>query len=326
VNLQGEINMANITGTPGNDFVHMTGDGLPLPFGYTDFPTATNAADTIDTGFGDDIIRSYGGVDNITAGDGHDYIDAGAAGDTVNAGIGNDTIFGGQGIDNLIGDVGADSFRYHFASDISGLAETIDGGADEDTIDFQATGISGTINLSLATITSVENLLLTGNTTLLLNAAQFGAFSFIGGTFGIERLVLSGPGTADFTGVTLSNIDEIRGSSGADVVILTGVAQGQTVNGLGGIDSLTGGSGNDLINGGNGGDTLDGGLGNDILIGGNGADNSNGNSGNDSFRFELASEVSGLAETIDGGADIDTIQPGAGECRYRQRFDYGQQR
>jgi len=57
--------MANVTGTNGNDFVHVLGDGLTVPPGYTDNPGATD---------GDDFITLLDGDDIAHAGLGHDTV------------------------------------------------------------------------------------------------------------------------------------------------------------------------------------------------------------------------------------------------------------
>ena len=57
--------MANVSGTTGSDFIHVSGDGLMAPPGYTDNQGATDFSDSIDSGLG--------GNDIIHAGDGDDF-------------------------------------------------------------------------------------------------------------------------------------------------------------------------------------------------------------------------------------------------------------
>ena len=79
---------------------------------------------------------------------------------------------------------------------------------------------------------------------------------------GATRLVGSGSSvTWDFTDIELTDIKELRGTVGDDMI-----------TGSSGDDTLIGGAGNDTLIGGAGNDTLIGGAGNDDLTGGEGAD------------------------------------------------------
>jgi VCBS repeat-containing protein len=73
----------------------------------------------------------------------------------------------------------------------------------------------------------------------------------------------------------------------------------------GGNDTIDGGDGNDVIFGQEGNDTIHGGTGDDIISGGTGADQLYGDAGNDTFL--LANGEFAAGETINGGADTDTI-------------------
>src|SRR3569832_251665 len=79
--------MATVNGTAGNDFIHVAGDGLVAPGGYTDNPGATNGNDAITPGTGSDYVYAGGGNDEIDL----------SAGDLTSA----DTINGGSGYDTL---------------------------------------------------------------------------------------------------------------------------------------------------------------------------------------------------------------------------------
>ncbi|HEY9347484.1 MAG TPA: hypothetical protein VIQ53_19330, partial [Inquilinus sp.] len=204
------------------------------------------------------------GADTISGAEGNDLIYGDDGNDTISGGSGDDILYGGQGTDALTGGVGYDIFRFEAASEITGLAETLDGGADHDRLDFGSA--FGVINLSLATIVSIEELDVSGagNNTVTLTATQLGAFSTISAGFGQDILILSAAGTADLTGDSIGGIDEIRGSAGNDVIGLAGVANGQTVNGVAGNDGIIGGNGADVLNGGDGADGVSGGGGNDV--------------------------------------------------------------
>jgi Ca2+-binding RTX toxin-like protein len=278
------VNIDEIRGSAGNDVIGLAG----VANGQT--------------------VNGVAGNDVIIGGNGADILNGGDGADGVAGGAGNDVVYGGQGTDTLTGGVGYDVFRFASLSEISGLAESLDGGLDDDRLDFATGSLSGAVTLSLATLAGIEELdLAGGGNTVTLTGAQLGAFSTIVAGFGPDILVLSASGTADLTGASIVNIDEIRGSAGNDVITLTSVANGQAVNGIAGNDVISGSSGADVLNGGDGIDTLWGSIGNDILYGGQGADTLNGGLGYDVFRFGSLSEISGLAEKLDGGVDDDRI-------------------
>jgi len=83
----GPVTFATVNGTPGNDFIHVAGDGLSAPPGYNDISAATN---------GNDVINSGGGGNDIVfAGDGDDRIVFGSdftGADQVDGQGGNDTV------------------------------------------------------------------------------------------------------------------------------------------------------------------------------------------------------------------------------------------
>ncbi|MGO4670630.1 peroxidase family protein [Bosea sp. 2RAB26] len=91
---------------------------------------------------------------------------------------------------------------------------------------------------------------------------------------------------------TLSGIENIIGSQGADTI---------TVNG--GVNVIDGQGGNDIIDAGAGIDTVHGGSGDDIITGGTGNDALFGDAGNDSFIYTIGHG----ADAVDGGADTDKL-------------------
>ena len=209
----------------------------------------------------------------------------GVGADTLNGGDGNDVLIGGVGADTLNGGTGYDVFRVVGISEITGLAEKINGGADNDTLDFTFYNATGNVDLTTTTLTSVETLAIALN-NVTMTAAQMGSFETINaGPFTREVLILSAAGTVDLTNSTLNGVDEIDGTSGNDTFILTGGANGQFIDAKAGNDKLSGGNGADTLAGGDGTDTLSGDAGNDVLIGGAGQDTLTGGAGNDTFRF-----------------------------------------
>lgn len=108
---------------------------------------------------------------------------------------------------------------------------------------------------------------------------------------------------------------EFNATDGDNFII--GDDANNTINALGGIDSVQGGFGNDAVDGGAGNDalygqegkdTLDGGAGNDALFGGNLADVLSGGAGFDALAGGTGNDV------LDGGDDADTdiLSGGAG--------------
>jgi len=262
--------------------------------------------DTVLGGDGNDVLDGGADNDSLSGALGNDTLIGGSGADTIQGNDGNDVLIGGSGLDVLSGEAGNDTFRINLISDISGLAETVDGGEDIDTLDFQTVQNAGSANISLAVLTSLETLLL-GATELTLTATQLGAFTTIGGTGFTERVILSGAGTADLNGATIFSIEEIRGSSGADTIRLVGVATGQFVDGRGGNDTLQGSLANDVLFGDDDNDLISGFAGADILRGGQGVDRVYGGIGNDTIQIAGISDISGLAEIVDGGNDVDTL-------------------
>ena len=264
---------------------------------------AQGGNDTVTGGNGNDVLLGGAGNDILAGGDGADLLDGGTGNDRLTGGAGDDVLAGGAGLDVIAGELGNDVVQIRLVSEASGLAETIDGGADTDRLEVQG---PGTVNLAAATLLDLEHFAPV-NVTVLMTGAQLSAFDSLTGTGFAETLVLSAPGTADFTGDVLISIDELRGSAGADRILLTDVATAQNVNALAGNDSIIGSLGADFVNGGDGADTIQASAGHDTIIAGQGADRVQGGIGNDVFRFQGVSDVSGLNETIDGGADIDSL-------------------
>ena len=282
-------NQLNLTGVALGQYLNLQGGN--------DAATGSDGSDRIDGGVGQDSLTGAAGNDTLLGGDDNDSLQGGAGGDLIDGGVGLDTLLGGLGNDTL---------RVSFTSDISGLAEVFDGGADNDTLDFQSAFAGGAVNITAAQLTNIENLTVQA-IDLTLRAGQLGAFTGISGTGFAERLILLGGGTADLTGAQINGIDEFRGSGAADTIILTDVTTGQFVDGRVGNDTILGTLAADLLVGGAGADAVSGSDGADTLRGGQGADSVSGGTGNDTFQLLGISDLNGLAETIDGGNDNDTL-------------------
>jgi trimeric autotransporter adhesin len=213
------------------------------------------------TGTGNTLANILTGNDGIN-------ILSGLAGNDSLAGLaGNDTLNGGLGNDVLNGGVGDDLILLGTTVEFA-VGETIDGGADTDTLRY--TGAAA------ATLTL---------TNLVTNIEQVQIASAAGLTTGVAAINVNA--AAITNGLTMT------GNNGAN--ILTGTGQA---------DSLVGNAGNDILNGGAGTDTLNGGLGLDTLQGGLGNDTYQVNRGNGQDTIVENDATVGNSDTLLYGATI----------------------
>ena len=164
--------------------------------------------------------------------------------DVMTGGSANDTLVGGAGADTLSGGAGNDTF--FLASTDFAATESIDGGANIDTVVLTN---ATTVDFSTGTVTSIETLTgSTGNDSVTVSSAQFTGFTSIDLAGGSDTLTVNAPGATNFTAATfptLSNIETVNlvGSTGntADTVTVTGTQ-------LSAFTSVNLGGGNDVIN------------------------------------------------------------------------------
>eukprot|EP01036_Dinobryon_divergens_P061959 gene61959-biopygen35100 len=232
--------------------------------------------------------------------------------DSLVGGAGNDTLEGGVGKDTLVGGIGDDLYI------VDGTDSIVETGAD--TADEVQAGLT----FSLALLTKIENLTLTGsgdfngtgNTLDNLVNGNSGDNVLTGGggldtlaggdgndTYVVDSLtdqiwegngVDSGLDTVNFTGGTgvtfsLESIDNVE-----NLTLLGTNATNGTGNGLDNI--LVGNAKNNTLIGLDGADRLDGGAGNDTMIGGD---------GNDTYFANATTDV--VREESGGSSGIDTV-------------------
>lgn len=233
-------------------------------------------------------IKGSSNADQITGGYWNDYIKPGDAGDSVAGGL------------------GADTFGFVAQTGVAG--DTIDGGGGTDIISLAAAG--GPYDLSLASFSNIEGLVLTGdgvNATIdLAVGLQLTSISAVAGG-ATDRLGVTGGITLNMGGISVSGIDVIYNSNNSTInLILPSNANLQYQGGTLG-DSVMGGMGHETIFGGTGtaGDTLNGHEGNDALIGGGGADCMTGGLGNDLVLG--GPDAVAAADSLDGGDGDDTL-------------------
>ena len=192
--------------------------------------------------FGCTIENALGGAggDTLIGSETANSLDGGAGADVLRGNGGDDHLTGGAGGDTLDGGSGNDTLAGGDDNDtlIGGAGnDTLDGGAGTDTASYA--GTSATVKVSLAVTTAQA----------------------------------TGGGGND----TLTNIENLTGGTGADLLVGNGDAN--TLDGSGGADQMVGGGGAD------------------ILIGGAGRDVVAGGEGGDTFLFAALKDLSGLTAT-----------------------------
>jgi len=224
--------------------------------------TGSASADIIVGDTNANILNGRGGDDRLDGAEGDDTLLGGAGNDIFLSGAGDDVITGGSGVDKVdytlaTGDV---------TVDLSASSVSNDGDGGIDTI-TQVEDIVGSVNNDTLTGDNTDNDI-DGGTGNDIIAGLGGADTFDGGAgtdtvdysraagnviidLSTGNAVSDGDGSAD----TLSNIENITGSDGDD--ILRGDNISNVINGGDGNDSLRGAGGSDTLNGGDGIDEVD---------------------------------------------------------------------
>ncbi|MFV0597886.1 retention module-containing protein [Shewanella sp.] len=159
------IMTGNITG---NDRM-VDSDGLLLAN-----DVASQRADVVNSGSGDDRIYGQSGSDILYGHTGNDYIDGGSHNDALRGGAGNDTMIGGLGDDVLRGDSGNDTFVWRYADADKGTDHIMDFNVREDKLDLSDLLQGETAN----TLESYLNFSLdnNGSTVIDIDANKDGVF------------------------------------------------------------------------------------------------------------------------------------------------------
>lgn len=205
---------------------------------------------------------------------------------------GDNTFDGGSGTDTLIGGLGNDTYNVDSATDV--ITENSGEGTDL---------IQSSVTFSLAALTNIENLTLTGASTI--NATGNSAVNILTGNGAANSLdggsaadtMIGGAGNDTYFVDNVGDVVSENGSEGTDIVqssvtfTLSAEVEKLTLTGSGNIDGF-GNSSVNVITGNSGNNSLDGGSGADSLIGG---------AGNDTYVVDNASEV--LTEGSSAGTD-----------------------
>jgi uncharacterized repeat protein (TIGR01451 family)/CSLREA domain-containing protein len=155
--------------------------------------------------------------------------------------------------------------------------------------------------------------------TIQVRPTSVGTYRNTASAFGDEN---DSPTTNNFGGATVAvrpdaNGCTMVGTSGPDT--LNGTAGDDVICGLGGNDTINGNAGDDVLYGGDGADTMNGGAGNDVLLGGNGNDKMVGNAGSDSVNGDAGADTINIKDGVsgndsaDGGAGSDTCTKDSGD-------------
>jgi Ca2+-binding RTX toxin-like protein len=228
----------------------------------------TGSADDGESGEKDDVDAD---VENIIGGAGNDVLDAtvsNAITHVITGNAGDDTLRGSDLVDTLNGGGGDDVLTGGLGND------TLIGGPGFDAIDFSDAAHSAGV-------------------TVVLDGSAGG---------------LTAGGEADVFntgGMTMWDIESVRGSSGDDV--LTGNSAANIMWGLAGADTMNGLEGSDTMYGQDGADTINGNEGDDVLSGGEGADTLNGGDGNDLIDATEGAGGPAADTAIDCGNDNDAL-------------------
>lgn len=202
-----------------------------------------------------------------------------------------ENIVGSAYKDRIAGDANANAIFGQAGNDLiyggaygAGMVDTLDGGADVDTLWFLGFDDSASHGVVLDMSTS-------NGETILGNTGWYSTTINDGGSTRVA---------------VVRNFENVQGSAFADVItgnsgtnLLWGGGGGDTLSGQSGNDTLYGDAGNDTLDGGSGNDILYGGDGNDTLSGGGNTDILYGDADSDTFRV-TSSQISGL--TIHGGS------------------------
>ncbi|PZO87557.1 MAG: hypothetical protein DI623_14505 [Sphingomonas sanxanigenens] len=284
---------------------------------------ALTGQDTRNGSGGNDLLVGYAGANILHGLSGNDRLFGGADNDELYGDAGDDQLFGESGDDRLFGGDGAD---------------TLSGGSGDDYLhggsDNSADNLAGGVGNDVLIGGGGDDILVGGDGDDLIDGGA-GADQIDGGlgtdtvTFasalaGVTAKLASADRAGDATGDVYVSIENMVGSSFADILVgdgnanwIEGGAGADWLQGEGGDDVLFGQDGNDNLYGMDGNDRLEGGDGDDYLEGGAGNDNLKGGAGNDTL-FGGAGD-----DLLDGGLGNDALDGGDGSDTYLISADSG---
>jgi len=244
-------------------------DRLNPPFYEGVQGLATEQADQLTLGAGDDQFDALAGNDSIFGGDGNDRLLGGAGDDHLEGEAGDDWLAGGTGNDYLAGGVGVDTYEVFATDSRATITRIVDPDGGNQLI------VGGGLRAQDVRVVRDQQ---SATLRLLYRPGNTGAYSVVR----LENQLRDQGASAPIAlvrfeaepGVTWSAADLLR-------MALTGGAGDDVIYGLANAaNTLRGGAGNDHLLGGALDDQLDGEAGNDWLLGG---------AGNDRYTFSLGS-------------------------------------
>ena len=251
---------------------------------------------------GNDTITVNGGANFIDGQDGDDIIDAGGGNDTLDGGEGDDILIGGTGSDTVNGAAGNDTIFWTFGDG----PPTIDGGADTDTLEIIGTAAANVLDVIFdgTSITNFEGGTVTG--VEAINADLLGGndrLSYAGATADVTVDLAAGTASGF---ASISNIENVTGGSGNDVLSAAGNAQNNNLAGGVGDDTYFVDSGDTTTEAANAGI--------DSVFTASAAFVLANNVDNLTFTGvgNFAGTGNGLANTVTGGAGDDVLSGGGG--------------
>jgi Ca2+-binding RTX toxin-like protein len=241
---------------------------------------------TMNGGLGNDIIIGSEGGDLINGGDGNDTALMGAGDDVFvwNPGDDNDTLEGQDGFDRMLfnGSNAAENInilanggRVLFTRDIANVTMDLD---DVEGIDFNALGGADRVTVNDLSGTDVTEINLNLAGTLNGTAGDAAPDTVIvNGTSGDDVILLFGDANGTSVLGLAAQVNIFGAEPTNDRVTVNALAGDDVVEasglGLGAIQlTASGGDGNDVLVGGDGNDVLLGDAGDDVLVGGLGLD------------------------------------------------------
>lgn len=170
---------------------------------------------------------------HVTGGAGKDTVSGGAGNDVIDGGAGNDSITAGEGSDSLLGGDGDDTFV--LAGNLTS-ADTINGGAGNDTLKVTSVTSSGLTN-----VTNVENLAITGATTV--NLAGNLSFTTFDLSDASSQIVVLESGYTNATTFAIGAGDRVTNNANVATTITAVAANLEAADNT----TITGGTGTDTL-------------------------------------------------------------------------------
>jgi Ca2+-binding RTX toxin-like protein len=318
----GQADTIIVNGTAADDDITLTGSAAGVDvLGLAATVTVLGG----EPGLDELVISALGGADVVDA----SAVQAGAIDLTLNGGLGDDMLIGGEGNDLLIGAQGDDTAFGGAGDDMfvwnpGDGSDVFEGQAGQDTLLFNGANIGESVDISAngQRLRFFRNI---GTITMDCNDVEVVQFNAFGGADTITVNDLSGTGVTrvdlDLASPPSSSVGDnqadtviVNGTSGDDVVTITGTPAGVNVLGLSATVNVFGSepaldqliirtlAGNDVVtaSGLQAGVinlTADGGPGDDVLVGSAGADVLLGGDGDD---------------ILEGGPGLDTLDGGPG--------------